>query len=501
MCDNPITIYNNSNYINLKRFDVLRTVPCGKCVSCQRSKQLEYAIRGYYEYKECVDDGGFVYWDTLTYNDNYLPSFLGFPCFSKDDIQKYFKRLRRQLDFKFNIPSSALRYFLTCEYGSQHKRPHYHVIFFVHSNKISCSDFHQLLVTCWRNVKRRVPSLRCNGSPRLHRDGSPIYRYIYDVRGNTDLSHAADPSKGLLVNNAAITYTSKYIVKEDSYIMTLCANINDSLLARGLPSLSYQDFKDHFQPFHLQSVGFGSYLERCPGQHKYIEDLSCTLPVGFDGHNSVNNKYRLPMYYIKRLFYEPVIEPDGRLSMYKTKEYCDKLYKRESKSFDQFVFSTEARIKGINNLYNLIKNFGDHAVCYRLCKKVDSFRSLYKGSKNTLYDSIISCLHGRSVREFCSYLKYSRSWFNQKNIKTDCEEIIKHRIYDVGVVSNPLRSSSVDRYIYSRKLSVRNNLLYGSFEDLYNLLNEFNSAFSSYALLREEELREKKRDLKAIKLL
>jgi len=57
---------------------------------------------------------------TLTYDDNHIPDF---DSLRKEDLVKFFKRLRRKTDKK-------IRYFATGEYGDRTDRPHYHAIIF-----------------------------------------------------------------------------------------------------------------------------------------------------------------------------------------------------------------------------------------------------------------------------------------------------------------------------------------------------------------------------------
>lgn len=57
---------------------------------------------------------------TLTYDDDNLPDNA---TLVKKDLQLFFKKLRKTLDYK-------IRYYGCGEYGDDTKRPHYHVIFF-----------------------------------------------------------------------------------------------------------------------------------------------------------------------------------------------------------------------------------------------------------------------------------------------------------------------------------------------------------------------------------
>jgi hypothetical protein len=61
---------------------------------------------------------------TLTYSDECLPKD---KSLSKPDLQKFFKRLRK------NNPTEKFRYFACGEYGEKSKRAHYHAIIYVNS--------------------------------------------------------------------------------------------------------------------------------------------------------------------------------------------------------------------------------------------------------------------------------------------------------------------------------------------------------------------------------
>lgn len=67
---------------------------------------------------EAHDDSIFI---TLTYSDDYISNN---QSLSKSDLQKFFKRLRK------NIYPKRIRYFACGEYGDKTQRPHYHSILF-----------------------------------------------------------------------------------------------------------------------------------------------------------------------------------------------------------------------------------------------------------------------------------------------------------------------------------------------------------------------------------
>lgn len=113
------------------------TVPCGKCIECLKAYQNEWMVRMYHEslhWKFCE----FI---TLTYASPYVPRVYdedsGEEYFSvrKEDVQKWLKACRSELQRKWHITNSesepAFKYFLTAEYGPNGThRPHYHAVIY-----------------------------------------------------------------------------------------------------------------------------------------------------------------------------------------------------------------------------------------------------------------------------------------------------------------------------------------------------------------------------------
>lgn len=89
-------------------------LPCGKCIGCLADQSMMWSVRAYHESTEHVKNC-FL---TLTYNDENLPPD---HKISKEDLQKFFKRLRHKYKFRY----------LACgEYGETTRRPHYHALIF-----------------------------------------------------------------------------------------------------------------------------------------------------------------------------------------------------------------------------------------------------------------------------------------------------------------------------------------------------------------------------------
>lgn len=102
-------------------------VPCGRCLACKVNRTNLWANRLVAE-RQYWNDAAFV---TLTYEDVFLPYSL-----NPAHLQKYFKRLRRDLDGR------KIKFFACGEYGDKLEsmqavypkarfgRPHYHAIIF-----------------------------------------------------------------------------------------------------------------------------------------------------------------------------------------------------------------------------------------------------------------------------------------------------------------------------------------------------------------------------------
>lgn len=129
-------------YAHVAHDDILTLVPCKKCIGCRMDYARGWSNRMLMELDHWQNRGIFV---TLTYRDADLPkSDLDYPTLRKDDMQRFFKRLRKA-GFSF-------RYYYCGEYGSRTRRPHYHVIFF----GLSMDDFPDAEVKFLNNLDQPV---------------------------------------------------------------------------------------------------------------------------------------------------------------------------------------------------------------------------------------------------------------------------------------------------------------------------------------------------------
>lgn len=95
-------------------------LPCGKCPPCKKRRTSGWSFRLVKEGERSLS----ALFITLTYDTDYVPiTKNGFMNLDLQDLQKFFKRLRKKTHEK-------LKYYAVGEYGSQKKRPHYHIILF-----------------------------------------------------------------------------------------------------------------------------------------------------------------------------------------------------------------------------------------------------------------------------------------------------------------------------------------------------------------------------------
>lgn len=106
-------------------------IPCGKCLDCRLQYARQWADRCvyesyYYPENEC-------YFVTLTYNPESIVDvnsefFAG--TLVKEHLQKFFKRLRRNIEYHEKAYDKKIRYFACGEYGDNTFRPHYHILLY-----------------------------------------------------------------------------------------------------------------------------------------------------------------------------------------------------------------------------------------------------------------------------------------------------------------------------------------------------------------------------------
>jgi hypothetical protein len=121
---------NAARSVDLKLFyeKMVLRIPCGQCMECRLAYSREWADRMMLE-RLYHDSSYFV---TLTYDDEHVPrnvlysgegDVVSVMTLRKTDMQKFMKRLRKEVD-------ERIRFYGSGEYGNETFRPHYHLIIF-----------------------------------------------------------------------------------------------------------------------------------------------------------------------------------------------------------------------------------------------------------------------------------------------------------------------------------------------------------------------------------
>ncbi len=136
-CFKPQTAYksrfkNDNGVYDIKfyRFNDSAEIqfPCGKCIGCQRRRQVEWSERGYLESKNWENN----YFLTFTYNEENEFKIIN----SKTNIlevlpteyQKFLKRLRKY--YWQHYRHRPIRFIASGEYGEKSGRPHFHLVLY-----------------------------------------------------------------------------------------------------------------------------------------------------------------------------------------------------------------------------------------------------------------------------------------------------------------------------------------------------------------------------------
>jgi len=136
-CDSPIFIKLNRPRYSGNQPIYSVNVACGKCYPCLRRRINQWAFRLIQEDRRSTS----AYFITLTYDTDHVPiTRMCNLTLKKDDLQKFFKRLRYYHDndgiYVSEIKSNKapirkpIRYYACGEYGGLFGRPHYHAIIF-----------------------------------------------------------------------------------------------------------------------------------------------------------------------------------------------------------------------------------------------------------------------------------------------------------------------------------------------------------------------------------
>lgn len=300
-CCNPVNVYNQSRYINASHYPrMVSQFPCGHCENCLNVLRTEWQIRAYYEAKRCLEHGGYLYFDCLTYSEPNIPKISfhvpsGLVCefdnyaFCRRHVRLFRSRLRRRLEYLgYPVSNDNIRIFVGSEYASDSRytqRSHYHLLFYVNL-PITPVTFSTLIDECWHYGRTDGVTYKGVG-----------YVLSHNTIGSMD-EHAVKASN----------YVSKYVLKEIGITNEITRKVrslfdkyiypNDPAWLSQYPKRqAYKRILRECLPFHVQSQHYGEYAIELY-RDKMLETMM--IPCATD-QGLID--YALPSYYRKKLFY------------------------------------------------------------------------------------------------------------------------------------------------------------------------------------------------------
>lgn len=348
MCVNKIRIKNNKIDFNPLVDRVYNYVPCGKCDECLKNRVQQYETRLVAEYESCKRNGGMSFFYTLTYDESNVPRYYGHRVFSKYDVQKFHKRLRKMIGKPF-------RYFLSSEYGHKTFRPHYHVVYFFND----------------------------------YIDPRRFYECVNDSWGLGNIM----PGKnlGVIISAIPMRYVAKYVDKDISSLREFNSkNFTKEQLKEYKEDKQSRYFNIDLLPFHLQSSGLGLSL----ALHLSDDDLCNDYFISTDALG-VSRKVSIPLYILRHTIYEPYINKFGNTS-YRLTSRGLKLFNRITKvQYEREKLRFDTDINKFVSYYNscdfLQKVFGSVEKCKEFVKEfvasgwsdwLARFSVIYRGYEN-----------------------------------------------------------------------------------------------------------------------
>lgn len=465
---NKEIITNKKILYNIQKPQIIIKYKCGECFQCLEDKSKESTYRSYWQAKETFDKGGYVIFDTLSYNDKSLPHINevlnlndedNFSCFRNSDYTNFMKLLRIKLKRQYGN-GHKLSMLTTGEYGTDDNyidehgrlrkatfRPHYHLIVNYTcdniNNRIKPYKLSLLISECWTHGRTdgvKYKGLQYFNKKRLFTEQNPY---------NLNLTR----------------YVCKYVEKESKYAQLIKYRCNKILKSKGLiGNLNYYDkleankIKNAIRQHKRTSNNYGSYALKYLDKDKLINNSIVTYP----DTKYVFKTLPLPLYYKRKLFMKLFYYNVGK-NIHAKWEY--------TKEGEQY------KLGQIKQEYNSLKL---------------KYTNLFINSNNT---TIKSLLNNRSIDEFINYLMfYKNRPYTNKLWKT--EDILNNinletNDYYYNYSTAKDFTDYGDRYISRNPIEQNNKLI--KINSLKLINDKYSTKFENfdklYALLTNEDIK------------
>ena len=422
----------------------------------QNIRQSEFCLRLQAETYDTISKGGDVLMLTFTYSDKCLPHFFNpdtkewVICFNRDDLRKFFNRLKVLFSRAFPAEELMYKYFLCCEYGKNTKRPHYHALFFV-SKGVDLSKFISLCRKAW------------------------TFGWMFPTPFGNVVQHAK-----LRSYEKGAAYASKYVCKDLSFY-NLPA-VDHLLKYRDSVKDDYKTFKivsDCF-PRIYQSNGIGASLVT-----QLENDFSNVLKNGV--FNSLSKNYApVPRYVYNKFFYKNVPAFDSRIG-YRGRLLYDRILRVDVSYYLDYKLNSLAKaaekMQPFFDYHSGIKDF-PYDVFLPALENVNSF---FKSSEPSFLSKLVA-VYGNYTRVYSSLMSDYITCF---------DDLFSLKVVNIFL---QLNSDTYSRYLEDDSRIVVNSLtsvleLDESQKDvLYNLdilYKSLQNYFDSVSLARIAKIREK----------
>lgn len=323
MCLNPIRIINPKSKVRIDGGEnYVITIECGKCAECVYLKRKEARMRSYYQFKWTLENGGCIYFDSLTYDPKNLPRIsdwipevkgtkLDSSCFRRKDITDYIKRVRMHMTRKGLDVKDKLKYFVVSEYGSDKKyisdsgrirkgtkRPHYHILWFWQGD--------------WKDIVEASNEMWGKGRT----DIGNMKKHVFKIGYHEDFEHMM----------SVCTYVAKYVVKDLDYIKKVNKLLEKIEKKYNVDYETLEKVRKETELFKRWSNGYGiSGLVYNEG-----EDLN-NMRIKIPDKEKIWDYLKIPTYYRRKIHYK-LVKNNGKYQWVLREEMKDTYIEREYES-------------------------------------------------------------------------------------------------------------------------------------------------------------------------
>lgn len=391
-----INVRNKSEYFkptsSKESFDVLNP----QSFQCAKSKMEGYETRLYYEYQYTISHNGWCQYVTLTYNDKHIPFCFGIPCLKNSDIRalfngtRFFRYLERDRGYK-------MKYFVGAELGEGGKahnykgkrgegnNPHYHLIlFFTPVKDWSLVDkvSGEVITKPFLYPYEVANAIKHFWQGNVTLDGSVIKGKQSYTKFRKGICNFGTVDKyGVVKDSKALTYTSKYCVKDSSY-----KDIESTLLKRSYHYIqketikAFPDENDCFKRAAYSKELQDKMIKDFRKEHAYRVLASHGLGVSIIDHvkdpmdpkvlipsskGPVNRQ--IPLYIYRKMFY--TVEKDKDNKYYYKLNSLGKQYKlnKLGQDIEDLTKTTYEHIFNLANNLDYFKKYLKSQDCNYPC--------------------------------------------------------------------------------------------------------------------------------------